>query len=211
VADRKDDPKDYDTAGVDLDIAPGLMSLVSPRRFAHCKAVAELAVSLAERWELDVDGARRAGLLHDVWRDRRDDWIEDARREGIQLPAWAQDDIGHLHGPLGARVAAREFSLPPEWVRAIASHTTCRWDVSDGALPTTEEMVLYLADHACEGRRHPQVPHWRKLAHKDLAAAAREMLSDLLGSLLEQGKPLWEPSVLARNALLLHRDPSQAR
>ena len=205
---RPGDPTDYDTSGVDPDIAPRLMSLVSPRRFKHCKAVADLAVSLAKRWDLDVDHARRAGLLHDVWRDRRDQWLDDARREGISLPAWAQDDTGHLHGPLGARAAAREFALPPQWTRAIASHTTCRWDVSDGALPTPEEMLLYIADHACEGRRAPKVPHWRALAHESLSAAALEMLTDLLTSLLGQGKPLWEPSVLARNALLLQQDAS---
>ena len=197
------DPKDYDTRGVDVDIAPRLMSLVSPRRFQHCKAVADLAVSLAQRWSLDANHARRAGLLHDVWRDRRHQWLDDARREGIALPAWAEDDVGHLHGPLGAAVAAREFALPPRWAQAIASHTTCRWDVSDGPTPTPEEMILYVADHACEGRRDPKVPHWRKLAHQDLPAAAREMLTDLLSSLLEQDKPLWEPSVLARNALVL--------
>lgn len=205
---RAGDPDEYDIAGVDEDIAPRLMELVSPRRFLHCKRVAEMAVSLARRWELNEDHARRAGLLHDIWRDRRDQWLDDARRDGITLPAWAKDDTGHLHGPLGARVAAREFALPPQWIQAIASHTTCRWDVSNGALPTPEEMLLYIADHACDGRRDPNVPHWRALAHESLPAAALEMLSDLLTSLLAQGKPLWEPSVVARNALLLQRATS---
>src|SRR5205807_399803 len=85
---------EYDVSGVDADIAPRLMAAVSPRRFWHCKQVADLAASLAERWGLDADGARRAGLLHDYSRDQRKEWLAMAAAEGIALPAWAGNDIG---------------------------------------------------------------------------------------------------------------------
>jgi hypothetical protein len=68
-----------------------------------------------------------------------------------------------------------------------------------------EEMVLYVADHACEGRRDPEVPHWRVLAHEDLERATLAMLTHLLTNLLCAGVPLWPPTVLARNYLLLRR------
>jgi predicted HD superfamily hydrolase involved in NAD metabolism len=191
--------RDYDLAGVDADIAPRLMAMVSPHRFWHCKQVANLAVSLASRWGLDVDGARRAGLLHDIYRENREEWGRMAAAEGIRLPAWAGDDRTHLHGPLGALVARRDFGLPEHWCRGIAGHTT--------GMPgmTREEMVLHVADHACEGRRGPEVPHWRVLAHQDLEAATLEMLTHLLQSLLKQGALLWTPTVLARNELLARR------
>jgi predicted HD superfamily hydrolase involved in NAD metabolism len=189
---------DYDFSGVDPDIAPRLAAAVSPKRFWHCKQVAALAESLARRWDLDPEAARRAGLLHDVCRENKAEWPAMASREGIELPDWAQGNLTLLHGPLGARVAQREFGLPQAWVAAIDGHTTGRPGMS------LEEMVLYVADHAAEGRRDPQGPHWRALAHEDLRAATLEMLTELLQSLLGQGKPLWPPSVLARNHLLLH-------
>ena len=189
-------PDEYDLTGVDADIAPRLMAMVSPRRFWHCKQVATMAVSLARRWNLDVDCARRAGLLHDLWREQRDAWLPTAAAEGITLPDWAGSDVTHLHGPLGAIAAQREFGLPDVWCRAIAGHTT--------GLPGMgrEEMVLYVADHVAEGRRQPEVPYWRELAHRDLEAATLEMLTHLLHSLLRQGHLLWLPTVLARNELV---------
>jgi predicted HD superfamily hydrolase involved in NAD metabolism len=196
---REGAPEDYDPAGVDPDIAPRLMELVSPRRFLHCKHVANLAASLARRWGLDENDARRAGLLHDIWRDRRDEWRAAAEREGIPLPDWTGGDAGHLHGPLGALQARREFGLPEAWCRGIASHTT------GGPGTSREELILFIADHAAEGRRKPQIPHWRDLAHQDLEAAAIEMYDELLGSLLQQGAPLWPPTVKARNTLVLAR------
>jgi len=190
---------DYDLDGVDADIAPRLMAMVSPHRFWHCKQVATLAATLARRWELDEHAARRAGLLHDLCRQNKDEWDAMAAREGIALPEWTEGDRGHLHGPLGAVLARREFGLPQPWVDAIAGHTHGRQGMS------REEMVLYVADHAAEGRKKPQVPHWRDLAHRDLEAATLEMLTELLTSLLEQGKSLWTPTVLARNELILRR------
>ena len=82
-------PEDYDVAGVDADIAPRLAAVVSPRRFWHCRQVSDLAVSLARHWGLDVDAARRAGLLHDLCREHRAEWHEMAAREGVALPEWA--------------------------------------------------------------------------------------------------------------------------
>jgi putative nucleotidyltransferase with HDIG domain len=190
---------EYDLGGVDADIAPRLMAMVSARRFWHSKQVAALAESLARRWGLDADAARRAGLLHDLYRGSRDRWPELAAQEGIALPEWAGDDLGHLHGPLAAIAARREFGLPEPWCRAIAGHTT--------ALPglTREVMVLYVADHAAEGRPQPEVPHWRDLAHRDLAAATEDMLAHLLQSLLREGHALWLPTVLAHNELVARR------
>ena len=193
------DNDDYDLSGVDADIAPRLRAMVSPRRFWHCRQVADLAVSLARRWGLDEDAARRAGLLHDLYRDKRDEWLSVAQAEGIELPRWAGGNAGHLHGPLAAVAARREFGLPEVWCRAIAGHTTGAPGMS------REELALYVADHACEGRRDPKVPHWRKLAHRDLEAATEEMLTDLLESLLGQQAILWPPTVKARNELVLRR------
>lgn len=194
-----DEIQQYDLRGVDGDIAPRLMQMVSPRRFWHCRQVADLAGSLARRWDLDVDCARRAGLLHDICRENRHQWPDMAAAEGIVLPDWAGTEAVYLHGPLAAALARREFGLPAAWCHAIAGHTTGHPGMAH------EEMLLYVADHACVGRRGPEVARWRELAHEDLELACSEMLGHLLGSLLTQGRPLWPPTVLARNDLLARR------
>ena len=197
------EPRFYDLSGVDEELAPRLMEMVSPRRFWHCRQVADLAVSLARRWGLDVDGARRAGLLHDICRENRHEWPAMSAREGMTLPEWAGGNLVHLHGPLAAVLARREFGLPDVWCDAIAGHTTGRPGM------TREEMALYVADHAAERRRGGEVPRWRAVAHQDLEEVTLEMLTHLLRSLLEQGALLWTPSVLARNHLLSERAPQR--
>lgn len=196
---RPGDPTEYDTSDVDPDIARRLMELVSPRRFAHCKAVAEMAVSLAERWDLNPDHARRAGLLHDVRREAKHEFPVLAAREGIALPDWAAGDWSLLHGPLGAKLAEREFPLPRPWLDGIANHSWLR------AGATREEQGIYIADHACAGRKYPNVETYRKLAYKDLDTCVLTMLNDLLEHLLKEGQTLWLPSVEARNELVLRR------
>jgi nicotinate-nucleotide adenylyltransferase len=188
-----------DGDGADADILRRLEALVSRKRLWHCRRVAELAESLARRWGLDEDRARRAGLLHDVCRANRPEWTDLAARAGLTLPEWAGGERGLLHGPLGAIVAREEFDLPEVWCRAIAGHTT------GGPEMTTEEMVLFVADHAAVGREEPQAQVWRELAHRDLLAATIEQLDQRLSELLAGGAPLWLPTVQARNDLLARR------
>ncbi|HET7771147.1 MAG TPA: bis(5'-nucleosyl)-tetraphosphatase (symmetrical) YqeK, partial [Chloroflexota bacterium] len=182
---------------VDPDIAARLNQLVSPKRYLHCTRVAEFAVKLARKWGLDEDCARRAGLLHDVRREETEPWPDLAAREGIALPDWARGDWTLLHGPLGAKLAGREFPLPRPWLDGIANHSWCR----AGATP--EELTIYIADHACEGRRYPNVERYRDLAFKSLEQSAQLILTDLLRHLLEDNAPLWPPAVEARNSLVL--------
>lgn len=198
------DTRTHDLTGVDPDLAPRLVERLSPRRLWHSRQVADLAVSLARRWNLDADAARRAGLLHDVCRENRDEWPEMAAKHNVELPSWAEGNYVFLHGPLGAIVAEREFHLSPAWCEAIAHHT------AGHPAMTREAQMLFIADHACEGRREPEVPHWRALAHEDLGAAVLELLTHRLHSLLESGHQLWLPTVLARNELLVTRRTPEA-
>jgi predicted HD superfamily hydrolase involved in NAD metabolism len=188
----------------DGDVIRRLEGAVSRKRLWHCRRVAELAESLATRWELDARLARRAGLLHDVCRANRPEWDALAARAGLTLPAWAGGERGLLHGPLGAIVAREEFDLPEAWCQAIAGHTT------GGPEMTPEEMVLFVADRAAVGREEPRARARRDLAHEDLTAATLATLADRLGDLLASGAMLWPPTVRARNDLLARRAAIEA-
>ena len=196
---REDGAPVEDADAADADILRRLEALVSRKRLWHCRRVSELAESLAARWGLDGTLARRAGLLHDVCRANRPEWAALAARAGLSLPEWAAGERGLLHGPLGAIVAREEFGLPEVWCRAIAGHTT------GGPEMTTEEMVLFVADHAAVGREEPQAQTWRELAHRDLLESTVEQLDQRLSELLAGGAPLWLPTVQARNDLLARR------
>jgi predicted HD superfamily hydrolase involved in NAD metabolism len=195
--DRDEDPTLPDLVDIDEDIEPLLRDRISSKRLKHSVAVASLAEALAIRHGLDADGARRAGLLHDLWREDGYGCTAEATRRGIALPAWADGNPVMLHGPLAAAEAAERFGLHPVWCDAIAFHTTGRHGM------TPEDLVIYLADHACAGRKGPNVAPLRELAFKDLELAACQMIDDLVMSLVEAGALLWMPSAEARNDLLV--------
>lgn len=194
---RDDDPMLPDPVDIDDDLELVLRDRISSKRVKHSVAVASLAEALAVRHGLDADAARRAGLLHDLWREEGYGCIPEADRRGIALPDWADGNPVMLHGPLAAAEAAERFGLGSAWCDAIAVHTTGRHGM------TAEDLVIYLADHTCAGRKGPHVAAVRELAFKDLELAACQMIDDLVLSLVGAGALLWLPSAEARNDLLV--------
>jgi nicotinate-nucleotide adenylyltransferase len=195
--DRDRDPSLPDLVDIDEDLEPILRDRLSVKRVKHSVAVAALAEALAVRHGLDADGARRAGLLHDLWREEGYGCLPEASRRGIALPDWADGNPVMLHGPLAGAEAAERFGLGQAWCDAIAFHTTGRHGM------TPEELVIYLADHTCAGRKGPNIAFLRELAFKDLELAACQMIDDLVLSLVQAGALLWTPSVAARNDLIV--------
>ena len=198
---------------IDADIWPILRERISAKRVVHSKHVAALAQALARCHGVDPDSARRAGLLHDLWREAGAGSILEARRLGYGR-AIATDDNGAdvledwmdgnpvlLHGALASHEARERFALPQVWCDAIAFHTTGRGDM------TVEDMVIHVADHACEGRRSDHVHEWRRMAFKDLGSATLAMIEHLVSTLLEARAMLWVPTVHARNDLLTRFGP----
>lgn len=195
--DRDDDPTLPAPVDIDEDIEPVLRDRISPKRIRHSVAVASLAEALATRHGLDPEGARRAGLLHDLWREEGFACLPEADRRGIALPHWADGNPVMLHGPLAAVEAGERFGLDQAWCDAIAVHTTGRHGM------TPEDLVIYLADHACAGRKGPHVAALRELAYRDLELAACQMVDDLVSSLVGAGALLWLPAAEARNDLMV--------
>jgi len=172
---------------------------VSEERFAHILAVASLAGSLAHDWGIAEDRARRAALLHDYARDMTaPELLHAAGTHGLPVTPFERDHPGLLHGPVAAYVAGRDFGLDPEACAAIASHTVGRAGME------TFELLLFVADHAAEGRRGHGPPRWREMARSDLVAVAREITDEIIKRSLKRGYSLSPVLVETRNDLL-HR------
>ena len=198
---------------IDADIWPVLRERISAKRVVHSKHVASLAQALARCHGVDPDSARRAGLLHDLWREAGAGSILEARRLGYGraiatdedgsdvLEDWMDGNPVLLHGALASHEARERFALPQVWCDAIAFHTTGRGDM------TVEDMVIHVADHACEGRRSDHVHEWRRMAFEDLGSATLAMIEHLVSTLLEARAMLWVPTVQARNDLLTRFGP----
>lgn len=170
---------------------------VSPARYQHILAVADLAGLLARHWGIGEGRARRAALLHDYARDMTEhELLRTAEAFGLTVSPFDRQHPGLLHGRIAAHIAQRDFRLDPVAGAAIAGHTTGRVGMG------TFELLLFVADHAAEGRRGEGPPRWRELARTDLVAAAREIMDDLIKRSLKRGYAIAPQLAEARNDLL---------
>jgi len=149
-----------------------LRTLLPPERLRHTLAVARLAERLAERWGLDPQKARWAGLLHDLGRSIPvGRMAKEARQRRLSVPgskAIARHQPLLFHAYLSADLARRRSGLrDPQILAAIRDHTLGR----SGMGPLGR--LLYVADACSEDRAYPGAASLRRLAFQDLTEAFR--------------------------------------
>ncbi|MGB4592768.1 MAG: bis(5'-nucleosyl)-tetraphosphatase (symmetrical) YqeK [Coriobacteriia bacterium] len=117
---------------------------------AHSVRVAETAGQIASAYDVDVDSARIAGLLHDWCKDADDAQLLQAAADR-GLPVTSVDDAVPylLHSAVGAQEVREAFpDIDDDVVDAIAAHTYG----SAGMSPLS--MVVYVADTIEPARKH---------------------------------------------------------
>lgn len=169
-------------------------------RFLHSVGVADTAAFLAERFGLDVEKARLAGLLHDCAREfSNDDMISEAEKRGIAIGDVERFMPLLLHAPLGARRAEEIYGVKDaDILRAIERHTVG----ASGMTPL--DKVIYFADMMEPTRDYPGVEELRRAAREDsLDDMTLEGLSRSISFVVEKGHLIHPDTVIARNELLL--------
>ena len=176
-----------------------LATELRPARFRHSRDVSRTAVRLAERWGVDVEKARLAGILHDCARNLKgEELFSTAIKNGLKPGEMERLQPALLHAPLGAIIAERRFGVSdPEILRAIRYHTTGTSQM------TMLDKVVYLADYIEPGRSFSGVELVRELAEKDLAAALLAAYDHTILYVVAGGGLLHQDSVEGRNWLLM--------
>jgi predicted HD superfamily hydrolase involved in NAD metabolism len=135
---------------VSIELGHGLRAAVQaflvghdhPGTLAHVERVADEAVRLARRFEVDAVAAEQAGLLHDISvvipAAQR---LETARRWGLEICPEEEAFPLLLHQRLSAILARKVFGMHGEAVlEAVGCHTTLRGG------STRLDQVLFVAD-----------------------------------------------------------------
>ena len=172
-----------------------------PARFRHSRDVSRTAVRLAERWDVDVEKARTAGILHDCARNLKgEDLLSSAKANGLFLNDIEVLQPALIHAPLGAILAERVFGVADwEILQAIRRHTT------GAANMTMLDKIIYLADCIEPGRNFPGVQHLRELAEKNLNSAVLAAYDQGIRFVLDGGGLLHPDTVEGRNSLLMEK------
>lgn len=160
-------------------------SMIRAKRIPHVKGAEETAVSLAKRYGVDAELARRAAILHDCTKYLElDEQLAICRKYGILLDELERKSVKMLHSKTGAALAKHMFGETQEVCNAIACHTTGKPDMS------TFDKVLYLADYIEPTRDFEGVEELRMLAFHDLDKAMILGLETTITELKEKEAPV---------------------
>lgn len=139
------------------------LSLHHPKRVAHVIGCSRTAESLALRYGVNSDDARRAGILHDITKAlNAEEQLKLCERYAIILDNFERNHPKLLHAKTGAVIAERIFGENPMVCEAICWHTTGKADMS------TLEKIIYLADYMEPNRDFDGVEELRKLVSSNL-------------------------------------------
>ena len=161
-----------------------LQGKIHAKRYEHTLGVEYTCCSLAMRYDIDMDQARIAGLLHDCAKCMTGTALLTACRE-YHLPVSKEEEQFPelLHAKVGAYLAQKEYGVEDEEIlSAITWHTTGH------PAMTTLEKILYIADYIEPNRdQAPHLPELRRMAFEDLDACLLGILRDTLSYLKEKG------------------------
>ena len=175
-----------------------LKKLVSKKRFKHTLGVFETAEMLAMAYEVDVQKARMAALLHDCAKGIKGDSVRKYVFEHtVFLDEIEKKETALSHGAIGAHMARSEFGInDDEIISAIRYHTTGKPDM------TKLEKIVYIADFIEPNRSYPGVDELRKLAFEDLDLALLMAFDNTIRYVLSIRKLLHTRTIEARNFIL---------
>ncbi|HHV46934.1 MAG TPA: HD domain-containing protein [Tissierellia bacterium] len=170
-------------------------------RYEHSLRVMEKSVELAKIYNVSVEKAAVAGLLHDCGKLKGGiNLLKLAEDFDIILDSMTKNNHELIHSVLGAAIAEKEYGIVDEDVlNAIRFHTTGRENMSK------LEKIVYIADMIEPGRSFEGVDDIRKLALVDLDKALILSIDNTLKFVIEKRKLIHLDSVKARNQLLIQK------
>ncbi|SFA69844.1 putative HD superfamily hydrolase of NAD metabolism [Lentibacillus halodurans] len=167
-------------------------------RFDHTLRVADTAVELAEKYDVQAEKAELAAILHDYAKYFPLDKMSQIIKES-ELPNDLLDYHHELwHGPAASVILQQEYGVTDSEIRsAIHYHTTGRANMSQ------METILFVADYIEPGRSFPGVQEVRETAKTDLDRAAWMALRNTIQFLVGKQATVYPDTFYAYNDLTL--------
>ncbi len=159
---------------------------LKPKRFEHSINVMNTAVELAERFDIDIQKAEIAGLLHDCAKSLSfEEMVQLADKYNFKIPSEFYENPSTLHAIIGQLLAQLNYGIKdPEILSSIAKHTT--GDVQMSKL----DKIIFLADYIEPLRSQPGVEEVRELAKQDLNKAVFKAMDNNLNYLRKNNYPI---------------------
>ena len=177
-----------------------LKQTLSEKRYIHSIGVMEMAMELAKIYNVDVESAQIAGLLHDNAKEMTDEeMLQYVKKNNIKVSETEKNSIKLLHGKIGADIAKKKYGVSEEIAKAIEYHTTTNPNMD------TLAKIVYVSDKIELNRKTEKydVEVERKIAKESLDKAMLLIINDVTKYLIDQNKLIAIESIETRNKLLM--------
>jgi predicted HD superfamily hydrolase involved in NAD metabolism len=171
-----------------------VQTAMSDYRFQHVLRVEQMALRLAEKYDVDAEAASVAALTHDYAKERSDEdflSVIVTKHLDADLKNWGNEV---WHGIVGAELVKDELGIQNQDILdAIRQHTT------GSAYMTLLSQVLYMADYIETGRDFPRVAEVRDLTFESLSAGIAWQTTHTLSYLVEKGVRIYPGTLVTYN------------
>lgn len=149
-----------------------IFNTLTALRAKHSTSCAEFAVALAKAHGLSARDAYFAGLVHDIAKEIDPEVSMQIIKENE--PELLDSFENHmLHQYTGYLILKHALRIKNEDIlNAVKYHTSMRENM------TPLDIVVYIADKICQGRKYPGIQKVRALALKDLKAGFSQAVQD---------------------------------
>lgn len=168
-------------------------------RFKHSVNVMKMSEDLARHYEVDVEKAKLAGILHDCGKN----YEGDEAREYVRKIGYQANDIEMLqpkllHGVIGENLARVMYDVNDQEILGAI-----RWHITGKAGMNPLEKIIYVADYIEPSRDFEAVKDMRRLAFEDLDKCVLFCSESTISFILNNGFLLHEKTIETRNYSLM--------
>ncbi|MDY6329559.1 MAG: bis(5'-nucleosyl)-tetraphosphatase (symmetrical) YqeK [Lachnospiraceae bacterium] len=168
-------------------ITKDLKNSLDKDRYEHTIGVSYTAICLAMKYDVDLEKAEIAGLLHDCAKCIADDKkLKKCIEHNISINEAEKAKPSLLHAKLGAFIAMDKYGIQDkEIINAILKHTTGSQEM------TMLEKIIFVADYIEPNRdKAANLKEIRKTAFEDIDKAVYLIMRDTLEYLKKTNSPI---------------------
>ena len=168
------------------------------KRYDHVINVKDMAIKLAEKYNVDKKKAEIAALCHDCAKNMSEkELLNVIKDHNLNLDWISLKNIQITHGLIGSIIMKEEMEIKDrDILNSVKYHTTGRANMS------MLEKIIYLSDVIEISRDFKEVHDIRNLAFENIDEALIKSLECTIKYVLDKGELLHTNTVIARNCLI---------
>ncbi|MBR1802693.1 MAG: bis(5'-nucleosyl)-tetraphosphatase (symmetrical) YqeK [Clostridia bacterium] len=175
-----------------------LKQILSEKRYLHSVGAMKKAEELAKIYGIDIEKAKLAALTHDIAKEMpKEEMLAYVQQNSIPINEIEQEQLGLLHGKIGADIVKKKYGFSEDMQKAIEYHTTGSIQMD------TLAKIVFIADKTEETRDYDNVEEVRELACQNLERCMLYLLNDVIKKNVKKEKLIALESIELRNQILI--------